>query len=78
MHADEMTYSVCAPNDESAISGGVLESYQKISNALLCALEIIGIMADSKKKKESDSGLLTIRFVFNFLRIMRSLFMKRN
>lgn len=57
LHANEMTYSVCAPTDEMAISGGVLESYQKISNALLCALEIIGIKADSKKKKESDSGL---------------------
>ncbi len=57
LHADEMTYSVCAPNDEWTISGGVLESYQKISNALLNALEIIGIRADSKKKKESDSGL---------------------
>lgn len=57
LHADEMTYSVCAPTDEQTISGGVLESYQKISNALLCALEIIGISADSKKKKVSDSGL---------------------
>jgi lipoate-protein ligase A len=57
LHADEITYSVCAPTDETTISGGVLESYQKISNALLCALEIIGILADSKKKKESDSGL---------------------
>ena len=57
LHADEMTYSVCAPTDEPTISGGVLESYQKISSALLRALEIIGLSADSKKKKESDSGL---------------------
>ena len=57
LHADEMTYSVCAPTDEPAISGGVLESYQKISNALLLALEIVGITADSKKKNTSDSGL---------------------
>ncbi len=57
LHADEMTYSVCAPTDERTISGGVLESYQKISSALLFALKSIGIDADSKKKNIANSEL---------------------
>lgn len=66
LHADELTYSVCASTDEPTMSGGVLESYQKISNALLCALEITGICADSKKKKDSDSGLFHDPVCFQF------------
>jgi len=54
LHADELTYSVCAPVDDPTISGSVLESYQKISNALLLSLKFIGINADSKQKKSSD------------------------
>jgi lipoate-protein ligase A len=66
LHADEMTYSVCAPMDDPTISGSVLESYQKISNALLSALEIIGIQADSKQKKSSDSVLSHDPVCFQF------------
>ncbi len=66
LHADEMTYSVCASTDDPTISGGVLESYQKISNALLCSLEIVGICADSKKKNESDSVLSHDPVCFQF------------
>ncbi len=66
LHADEITYSICAHADDPTISGSVLESYQKISSALLKALEIIGINADSKQKKTGDaasysrSGLFSI------------------
>jgi lipoate-protein ligase A len=66
LHADELTYSVCASTDDPIISGGVLESYQKISNALLCALGIIGISANSKKKEESDSVLSHDPVCFQF------------
>jgi lipoate-protein ligase A len=66
LHADEMTYSVCAPLDDQTISGGVLESYQKISNALLSALEIIGIKADSKQKSSDDSKLSHDPVCFQF------------
>jgi lipoate-protein ligase A len=57
LHADELTYSVSAPIDDPTISGNVLESYQKISNALLWALQVIGITADSKPKNPVDSHL---------------------
>ena len=66
LHADEMTYSVCAPIDDPTISGGVLESYQKISNALITALKIIGINADSKPKKSIDSQLSHDPVCFQF------------
>lgn len=66
LHADELTYSVCAPIDDPTIYGNVLESYQKISNALLRALEIIGINADSKLKNPGDSHLSHDPVCFQF------------
>jgi len=48
LHTDELTYSVCGPHSEPHLSGSVLESYHDISLALLKALDLIGIKADSK------------------------------
>ena len=48
LHAEELTYSVTAPQDEVRVKGSVLFSYQQLSRALLYALKIIGIDADSK------------------------------
>ncbi len=45
LHTDELTYSVIAPLDEPRVSGGVLESYQRLSNALLVALHSVNIPA---------------------------------
>ena len=56
LHIDELTYSVCGQLTESHLSGGVLESYQQLSFALLKALELIGINADSTNKLESLSA----------------------
>jgi len=58
LHADELTYSVTAPDDDPITSGSVIESYRRISLGLLKGLEIIGIHADSKPKdtsRQSDS-----------------------
>ena len=49
LHTDELTYSVCGQHSEPHLSGGVLESYHKLSLALLKALELIGINADPTK-----------------------------
>lgn len=43
LHTDELTYSVIAPNDLPMTSGSVLESYRKLSSALISALEILGL-----------------------------------
>lgn len=38
LHVDELTYSVTAPPDEPRVQGSVLESYQRLAQALMLAL----------------------------------------
>ena len=45
LHTDELTYSVIAPYTEPRVSGSVLESYQRLSQALLAALKNLNIPA---------------------------------
>lgn len=45
LHTDELTYSVTAPMDDPVMAGSLLESYQRISKALLAALGFLGIDA---------------------------------
>ena len=45
LHTDELTYSIAAPIDDPVMAGSLLESYQRISRALLKALNILGIVA---------------------------------
>jgi len=47
LHTDELTYSVIAPIDEPRVSGNILESYRKLARALLDALKILGLAAES-------------------------------
>jgi lipoate-protein ligase A len=47
LHTDELTYSVIAPQSDPRVSGGVLESYQRLSLALLTALRNLNIPAMS-------------------------------
>ena len=48
LHIDELTYSVIAPLDEPRLTGGVLESYRRLSDALLAALLSLGIAAKTE------------------------------
>lgn len=43
LHVDELTYSVCAPESEPRVRGGVLESYQRLSAALARGLTLLGV-----------------------------------
>ncbi len=45
LHTDELTYSVIAPITEPRVAGSVLESYQRLSTALLAALNLLSISA---------------------------------
>lgn len=54
LHADEITYSVTAPEDDPIVSGTVIESYQRLSIALLTALKNLDIPADAKPKDPSN------------------------
>jgi len=57
LHTDELTYSITAPMDDSLVSGNLLESYQRISKALLKALQNLGInaRADSEYSNQGNS-----------------------
>ncbi len=47
LHTDELTYSVIAPNHEPRINGGLLESYLRLSRALLKAVNDLGVPAQA-------------------------------
>jgi lipoyl(octanoyl) transferase len=47
LHTDELTYSVCAHQDEPRLAGSVLESYRRLAQALLAALHGLDIPAQA-------------------------------
>jgi lipoate-protein ligase A len=47
LHTDELTYAVIGPQSEPRLQGGVLESYQRLSQALLAALRLLGLSAQA-------------------------------
>lgn len=50
LHTDEITYSVAFPADHPVMAGGIVESYRRISAALLHSLEQIGLAAQAEKQ----------------------------
>ena len=55
LHCDELTYAIAAPTSEPCLTGNLLESYQRISNALLLALSILSIPAERSEKPSVKS-----------------------
>lgn len=55
LHTDELTYTVVAPYSEPRLAGSILESYQRLSLALLEALRLLGISAQSLQKPSSTT-----------------------
>jgi lipoate-protein ligase A len=43
LHTDELTYSVTAPEAEPRVSGGIVESYRRLSEGLLEGLRLLGV-----------------------------------
>jgi lipoate-protein ligase A len=43
LHTDELTYSVIAPPDEPHVTGTVLESYRRLAQALVQALNLLSL-----------------------------------
>jgi lipoate-protein ligase A len=56
LHTDELTYSVVAPISEPRFSGGVLESYQRLSKALLAALHSLALPAEAHPIHQAGSN----------------------
>ena len=56
LHTDELTYSVIAPNDEPRVEGGVLESYNRLAQALLLAVKNLNLPVEMKEGKTDGNG----------------------
>ena len=56
LHTDELTYAVIVPQDEPRLKGGVLESYRRLSQALLEALNLLSLPALAHPLAASDQN----------------------
>ena len=56
LHTDELTYSVSAPLTEPRVAGSVLESYQRLAQALLQALHRLAVPAETEEKYHLPQG----------------------
>lgn len=59
LHTDELTYSVTGPEGEPRLAGDILTSYQRLSSAILAALENLGLSVQTKPKEEVQKGPMT-------------------
>ena len=55
LHVDELTYSVIAPEYDPRVQGGVLDSYLRLSKALLEVLRLLGLEPQANEKKVEKS-----------------------
>ena len=56
LHTDELTYSISAPHTEPRVSGSILESYQRLAQALLQGLQWLSVPAQSEEKYSLPLG----------------------
>jgi len=57
LHTDELTYAVVAPLAEPRVAGGVLESYQRLSQALSLALQMFGLPVQAETEYTDSSSV---------------------
>jgi lipoate-protein ligase A len=55
LHTDELTYAVIAPANEPRVEGSVLESYNRLAQALLRAVNSLGVPVEMKEEKGSET-----------------------
>ena len=56
LHTDELTYSVIAPLDEPTVAGSILESYNRIAQALLMAVKSLELPVEMKEGKANNGA----------------------
>lgn len=56
LHTDEFTYSLCLPETDIRVRGGILESYKRLSEALLVGLKLLGLQPSRAKPYYTDKG----------------------
>lgn len=70
LHTDELTYAVIAPHSDPRVSGDVLESYRRLSAALLTALRVLNIPAEShlnsQVPRNQDNGAVCFEVPSNY------------
>ena len=54
LHTDELTYSVIAPNDEPRVAGTVLESYNRLAQALSLAVNNLRLPVEMKEGRNGN------------------------
>lgn len=57
LHTDELTYSVIAPNEEPRVAGSVLESYNRLAQALLLGIKILELPVEMKELVDQASAV---------------------
>lgn len=62
LHGNELTYSVSLPKDHELAQGDVVESYRRISEALMRALQFAGLSSESEKQAKGNSDLGPVCF----------------
>src|SRR5512138_1217897 len=56
LHTDELTYSVIGSAEEPLLAGGVLESYNRIAQALLFAVKTLDLPVEVKEGKAQNAA----------------------
>jgi lipoate-protein ligase A len=56
LHTDELTYSVIAPSNEPRVEGSVLESYNRLAQALLLAVKELELPVEMKEGKTNGNS----------------------
>ncbi len=57
LHVDELTYSVALPAAHSLAAGSVLDSYRRLSGALMAAIQTLGVAVESLPRDRERQGL---------------------
>lgn len=57
LHTDELTYSVTGGVGEPVLVGGVLESYNRLAQALLLALKTLGLPVEVEERKTGEQAV---------------------
>ncbi|MGZ9233891.1 MAG: lipoate--protein ligase family protein [Anaerolineales bacterium] len=57
LHTDELTYSVTGSAEEPVLTGGVLESYNRLAQALFLAVKELGLPVEIKERKTNDNSI---------------------
>lgn len=62
LHTDELTYSVTLPGDHPLAEVDIVESYRRISQALMAALVKLGLTPQADRKDDSVKGAGAVCF----------------